>query len=134
MERGEECSHLALLTTALLQRTQEDGSTQSLGEMAEQLRNRCEDGLSQQVHRPLRNTQESPSAFSPTVVDITPFSNTIMTGERHLYLVLEHSAHPKRELVSRNCQTPQTCHMTVSGPSCMIDTALLDGAVTFLLS
>ena len=76
MERGEERSHLALL-----QRTQEDedGTTQSLGEMAEQVPNRCEGGLSQQVHSPLRNPQGSPSAFSPTVVDITPFSNTIMT-------------------------------------------------------
>lgn len=45
--------------------------------------------------------------------------------EPYLYLVLEHSAHPQRELVSRNCQTSQTCNMTVSRPSSMTDTALL---------
>lgn len=125
MERGEECSHLGLL-----QRTQEDGTTQSLGELAEQLRDRCEGGLSQQVHSPLRNPQGKPLCLLSNSGGHHSFLQyyhdvSAVVCESYLYLVLEHSAHPKRELVSWNCQTSQTCNMTASRPSSMTDTALL---------
>lgn len=104
MERGEECSHLGLL-----QRTQEDGTTQSLGEMAEQLRDRCEGGLSQQVHSPLRNPQGKPLCLLSNSGGHHSFLQyyhdvSAVVWESYLYLDLEHSAHPKRELVSQNCQ------------------------------